>query len=433
MTQAEKRLEWLCSFTIIRYRFVHEILMMMNKHTDIMCPTMGVRVIGTGFDLAYNPNFFMQLQDPEAMYVFSHECFHLVLHHCTRRKFDDHVLGNIAQDLAVNELIEEQAGSCERPKVFIKNDKSKKLEEKLMGCFVEELEKEPMFKGILKKQSAEWYYDFLKERLPKMTIKIKVRGQGGGEGKDKEKGEGDGKGDKEKQKDKSQTGSGSQEITIEICDEHGGWDKTNEIADEIIRAKVEEMMRSNKWGDLSAGTVETIMAAQKPEINWRRYVRAWAGNLVWREREVTVKRPNRRTGFKHPGFKKIHVDRILLAIDTSGSIGSEELAQFLREMNRIQELTPIDVMQFDAAVTTQPRQYDKKREKFDFKGRGGTSFQPVMDTAQKFRYKGLIILTDGQAEAPIKPPSTRVLWALTNPAMNPPVDWGQRVWIKRHV
>ena len=427
MTQAEKRLEWLCSFTIIKYRFIHEILMLMSKHPDTKMPTMGVKVEGTGFDLAYNPDFFMQLTDPEAMFVFSHECFHLVMHHCTRRKFDNHVLGNIAQDLAVNELIEEQPGSCEKPKAFIKNEKSKKIEEKLFGCFVEDLEKDPLFNGILRKQAAEWYYDFLNTRLPKMTIKIKRKGQGDGKG---EKDKGSGKGDQDK--DKSQTGSGSQEITIEVCDEHGGWDKNNEIADEIIRAKVEEMMRGNKWGDLSAGTIETIMAAQKSEVNWRRFIRAWAGNMVWREREVTVKRPNRRTGFKHPGFKKTHIDKILLAIDTSGSIGSEDLAQFLREMNRIQELTPVDVMQFDADKTTEPKAYDKKRDKFDFKGRGGSNFQPVMDTAKNHRYKGLVILTDGQADAPTKPPATKVLWALTKPGMNPPVTWGQKVWLKRH-
>jgi predicted metal-dependent peptidase len=125
------------------------------------------------------------------------------------------------------------------------------------------------------------------------------------------------------------------------------------------------------------------------------------------------------------------VDRILVAVDTSGSIDSDDLSQFLRELNRLQEVTPMDVMEFDAEATSLPRKYDKKRNKFDFKGRGGTSFQPCVDMAQKRKYKGLIILTDGQAPAPTKPPMTRVLWALTKPGYEAPVKWGQSVCIKK--
>jgi hypothetical protein len=193
MTQADKRFEWLCSFAIVRHRFVHEILMMMEKIPDLNVPTMGVRVIGTGFELRYNPNFYMQLNDAEAMYVFSHEVFHLVLHHCTRRNFDERQLGNIAHDLAVNELIEEEKGSCEKPRTLIENDKTKKVEEKLMGCFVEDFEKDPRFKGILRKQSAEWYYDFLKQRIPQ--VKITIQSNGGGNGKPQDGDGQDGKGD----------------------------------------------------------------------------------------------------------------------------------------------------------------------------------------------------------------------------------------------
>ena len=87
MNNCNKRFEWLTSLSIVHYRFIHEILMLMSKIPEKRMPTMGVRVLGAGFELRYNPNFFMSLTDEEAMFVFHHECLHLALHHCTRRGF----------------------------------------------------------------------------------------------------------------------------------------------------------------------------------------------------------------------------------------------------------------------------------------------------------------------------------------------------------
>lgn len=386
--RSQKRMEWLIGFMIVRYRFVHHILSMMNKICLPGMGTMGVNVPGGGkFNLFYDPEFVDKLKDEYLTYVFYHEIMHTVLHHCTRRQFDNKDIGNMAHDLAVNELIPVNASSCEPPR----DEKGK-----LIGCHVCELKKMPKYKDIKEMQTAEWYYDYLMQ---------KAKQQGGG-------GEGEG-----------QSGNG--------LDRHDGW-KEDEVSDERIKAKIAEIDASDQWGDVSAGAKEMVRAAQTKRINWRNRIRTFIGNMLWKYRQLTRKRPNRRTGYLFCGSKRVHVDRYLVATDTSGSVYTDLLAQFLDVINSLLEFCPIDLMQFDADKTSGPEPFNRKRVDYEFTGRGGTNFQPVIDAADKGHYRGLVILTDGCADVCTKPKTAHVLWVLPK-GCNPPVPWGERVYMERHV
>ena len=414
ISDAEKRFDWLVTFLICRFGFVHQILMMMDKFSDPRVGTAGVRVLDSGrFEMRYSPAFFYELQQPEAVYVFYHEVLHLALHHCTTRKLDDHNRANVACDLAVNELIEEIAGTCERPK---------NKDGKVIGWHVDEMLKKEDFKDIERRQSAEWYYDYLEKKEKEGKIKRIPQGSGPGSS-----GEGDG----DPQPDEGSGEGKGLDIPGSKMDSHGEW-KENEIADEAVKEKIKEIYNSKSWGTMSDGTKELIMAAQNRKINWRNKIRVFFGNLAWRDKEQTRKRPNRRTGFIHPGSKRLHIDRYLVAVDTSGSIDSNLLKEFLGVINGMIDFMPIDLMQFDWDKQTSPMPYDRHRQTFEFKGRGGTCFQPVMDTVSKYRYKGVLILTDGEAAAPTPPVNNaRVLWVMPE-GCNPPVDWGERIHMTRH-
>jgi len=386
-TQARKRFEWLVSFLIVRFRFVHQVLGMMTKDPDSKIETMGVRVSEAGkFILRYSPAFVESLSDAEAVYVFYHEICHLVLHHCTTRRMSDHRLWNVATDLAVNELIPITAGSCEPPRQG----------GKLMGCFVSEMKKLPDFSDIQEKQTAEWYFDYLRK---------KQKEQGKGDGNDTIEGAGEG------------------------FDDHGDW-REHEVADEKVRQKIKEIALNEMWGSMSQSNIEIILAAQTRKINWRNKIRTGFGNHSWKDRVNTRKRPNRRTGYIHPGTRKSYVDRWLVAADTSGSIDSDMLKDWLGVLNGLAEDFPIDFMQFDCEKTEEPHPYDRKRTKLEFKGRGGTSFQPVIDIVNKGRYRGVMLLTDGCAEAPTKPRMAKVIWVMPE-GHKAPVEWGDKVYLTR--
>ena len=382
---AEKRMSWAMGFMVVRYHFVYQILGIMNKHSSLTTETMGVWVGSGGtFELRYNPLFVNELSDPALTYVFYHEVLHLALHHCTHRNFDNKEIANIAHDLAANELIPITPGSCEPP---LRPDGS------LMGCHVSEMKKVKEFSDILEKQTSEWYYDYL----------MKKAKAGGGKGKGKQSGKG--------------------------IDDHDGWG-ANEVADEKIRAKIDEIAKGNLWGDVGGAERELILAAQQKKINWRNILRQFYGQYMSPDRESTRKRPNRRTDYVHPGERRLMVDRHLVAVDTSGSIDSDLLAEFLATINQMTDYVPIDLMQCDCGVTDTPRPFDRRKCQFEFKGRGGTNFDPIMRVANDRRYKSVVILTDGGAGECLKP-NAQVVWVL--PAGNePPVPWGKRIHMSRH-
>lgn len=383
-----KRFEWLLSFLIIRYKFVHTILGMMTKSPSYSIPTMGVRVTDQGkFELSYNPEFTASLEDAELTYVFYHEVMHLALHHCTSRRLVELknspmlYLANIAYDLAVNELIPIENENCRPPRDEQGN---------LLGQFVSEYKKKKEFADIEERQTAEWYFDYLKSKM-----------------------------------------SENKSNDSNSFDDHSEW-KECEIADERVRAKIKEIEQNDLWGSMSQTERELILAAQIKKINWRNKIRTFFGNLAWRYKAPTRKRPNRRFGYIFPGTRKLFVDRWLIAADTSGSVDNELLAEWLGVVNQLAEELPIDFMQFDCDKTEDPWSYDRRFLKLEFKGRGGTNFQPVIDIVNKKRYKAVMILTDGEAPAPSKPKIAKVLWVLPS-GKNPPVDWGDRVHLVKNV
>jgi predicted metal-dependent peptidase len=275
-----------------------------------------------------------------------------------------------------------------------------------------------MFSDIEKKQTAEWYYDYFKAKQKKYGLTVEIKDNKDGTCTFTVK---DGKGNvKENFKAR--------------MDHHENW-KEDETADERIRAKVQEIDRrdlwNKAWGSETTGMVETIRAAQKRKINWKNHIRRFFGNIAWRDKEATRKKPNRRTGFVHPGSKRMMVDRHLLGVDTSGSVDSKLLADFLAVMNQILDYCPIDVMEFDSEKQSGPFPFDRRKTEFGFTGRGGTNFQPVIDMDNERKYRSIIFLTDGEAAAPTPPKTAKVLWVLPE-GHEPPVEWGNRVHMTRH-
>jgi predicted metal-dependent peptidase len=390
----EDRWKWLVTFMVLEDTFVHEILMMMEKRQTKAVGTMGVTIKDAKLILFYNLDFVNTLTDPELRFVLTHEIYHVVLHHCCVRlpeRKEDRKLYNIAADLAINCLISDD------PCRHMPKEKDGDRKGKNVGLRPTQ---EPY--NFPDKQSMEQYVLLLHE----------MKDQG------KDIGDGEGNGD-------GQDGSGS-------LDNHDGWsDADAEIVKQEIRNKIEELSkRQNGWGNIPGDVQQIIQAAQKSSVRWWKYLRHYLGNLVTSKVESTFKKPHRRYGYPYCGTKRLHTDRKLVAIDTSGSISTDDLSHFLAEVNKLAELQPVDLVMFDHAVQGKIMPFDRKRVSFDFKGRGGTAFTPVIELADQRRYQSLIILTDGCAEAPPKPHHVKdVLWVLTEEEYKPPVDWGQRVHI----
>ena len=383
--------EWLIPFMIIRFNFVHHVLGVMDKVASTSVSTMGVRVLPDGrIQLHYNPVWVESLTDAQLTYVMYHEVGHIILHHCTLRRFPDSELGSIATDLAVNEIVPIIEGSCEPPK-----DKDGNL----TGCFVSEFKKNPLYKDMEENQCAEYYFDYLRKR-----------GVGG---------EGKGKG----------------EMKVTISGDHDGWDE-NELADMKVSAKIAEIDQCDLWGDVAGVSRELIKAAQTRRINWIQILKVWFGNQITSRHTSTRKRPHKKYGYACPGYKKARVDKWMIGFDTSGSTWDAGLlGQFLDTLTQIhKDGFPLDYMQFDAEVQDGPHPWDRAGISLEFKGNGGTDFQPVIDLVDKQGYKGLVLLTDGEASAPTQPKQAKVVWCMPVGKKRPEgVTWGDVVHIQPYV
>ena len=142
-----------------------------------------------------------------------------------------------------------------------------------------------------------------------------------------------------------------------------------------------------------------------------------------REKKYTRTKPNRRYGFLQMGcIDKPHLSKLLIFVDSSGSVDNVMLKNFLETIKYIfmREKFIIDLFLFDINLKAETPQRLKKSDlqNFTVVGRGGTSFKCIFDylKSNQKKYDGVIIFTDGYAsEVKLNfKLQTRVGWVLYN-------------------
>lgn len=188
----------------------------------------------------------------------------------------------------------------------------------------------------------------------------------------------------------------------------------NDAMDEIIKTIIEKALASEKYrGSVPRDFIEYLQASLAVKIDYRRSLSMFRHSILSNKRKLTRLKPSRRYGFKYMGSKYDFTTRLLVAVDTSGSVSNTELERFFSIINRFFKygIESIEVIQFDAEISSEPMVLKKARKTIKILGRGGTDFQPVIDYYEKYRvYDGLIIFTDGEAPLPIVKNSRPKLW-----------------------
>ena len=187
------------------------------------------------------------------------------------------------------------------------------------------------------------------------------------------------------------------------------WEE-DELACEMINGIIE---KTKNWGSLAGNFAEMIQASTKAKINWRNAFAGFRASVLSSKRKLTRMRPNRRTGFDQMGSIRRFNTKILVAVDTSGSISSENLEYFYGVINSAFRygIEDIDVIEFDCGITS-VKSLKKKMKDVKALGRGGTSFDEPVMYAHLNGYDGLVMLTDGYAPEPVIPDGFRckIIW-----------------------
>ena len=202
---------------------------------------------------------------------------------------------------------------------------------------------------------------------------------------------------------------------------HKTWEEVENIPEaekKLIQKQIEHQLKENAEltekrqgnipGELS-DLIKRLRHIEPPKFNWKAYLRRFVGNssIVY-TRKLRRKYNKRYT--ENPGLKIKFKNHILVGVDTSGSVCNEELKEFFAELCHMHKTGhKITVAQCDTQLN-KVEDFNPKKD-WEIHGRGGTSFQPVIDhyNEQKGKYTALIYLTDGEAYTPENCPNNS-LW-----------------------
>ncbi|WP_154222907.1 vWA domain-containing protein [Marinicella rhabdoformis] len=181
----------------------------------------------------------------------------------------------------------------------------------------------------------------------------------------------------------------------------------------LRKAQAAHQVTCRDPGMIPAGLMLEIDKMMNPEIDWR-----W---LLW---HFVVRTPNDYEGydrrFVHSG---LYLDnlmsnqlKVLVAIDTSGSIDKHELTQFMSELLAINAAYPFIELELYYVDATIYGPYSVNSDSVSHlpQGGGGTDFsvffERVIDAKQPHETDVIVYFTDGFGQFPDQKPETETLW-----------------------
>lgn len=193
------------------------------------------------------------------------------------------------------------------------------------------------------------------------------------------------------------------------------WDEDEEMTDKVNQ-QILKAQKTNQWGSVSGQFQETITASMKIPMDYRRILSQFRASIISQRRKLTRMKPNRRYGFEFMGSQFEPKTHLLVAVDVSGSIGSDDLEHFFSIINRFftYGVEAINVIAFDTEIK-QEFELKKAAKNICITGRGGTDFQCAVDYYEAHpEFQGMIIFTDGYADVPKITKEKQILWILTS-------------------
>lgn len=337
-----------------------------KKYTDTI-PTAGVSKHGIGMQLTINTEFYNNLSEDHRYGLIKHELLHIAFGHLIMRDlYSNHKLFNIAADLEINQYILE----------------SKLPEGGLLLSSFPEL-------NLPVRAGTKVYYDLLQQAKDDGTC--------------------------------PSLDNLMNEMNGDSPYCHSTWDDFDDLSEadkKLVQKQIEHQLKESaeqtvkKQGTIPgelADLIRRLMHIEPPKFDWKAYLRRFIGNssIVYTKK---LRRKYNKRYSANPGLKIKFKNHICVGVDTSGSVNNDELREFFSELTHMHKTGhKITVVQCDTKINS-IKEFNPKRD-WEIHGRGGTSFQPVIDhyNEKKGHYTALIYLTDGEAYTPDDCPNN-TLW-----------------------
>jgi predicted metal-dependent peptidase len=357
----------------------------LNKEISDAVGTACVAKDGINTKLVISPKFWETISDPCKVAVLKHELLHIAFKHL--QMFDDYPekeLLNVAADLEINQYIEDS----------YKDETWEGLE----------IDKAPW--AALKlpiKAGTRKYYELIKQEKDQnpdgdVAKFIQAMKDANGDGESR----------------KITLGDGTE---VDVKASHEFWkqfENMDEAEKKLMEKQIEHQLkdtadqvqkqRGHIPGELKE-LIDGLYVSEEAVIDWRAYLRRFNGMASKVFTKKTRRKPNKRF-YGNPALKIKQKKNTLVAIDTSGSVRPEDLKEFLSEIHHIWKTgTQITVVECDASIGRVYEYTGKSEEALHVSGRGGTSYEPVMEYLKhhKDKYQNLIYLTDGECDVDTQP------------------------------
>lgn len=382
---------------MVREPFYGLFIAQINRKFSEQIPTAGVVFIRNtlSYELWINEKFWNSLPDDQQIGVLMHEAGHIMYSHLTMyNDLEIHELANIAMDAEINDDIPREC-----------------------------LPEKAVFYDKIKAQ----YADFESGNGTRYTYDFLLR-HGDGDGSGGAGGTADGSG-RSSGDPGTDDGPGCSNGGIgQVIDDHSqfgnGTEGLTEAERKMAESQCDGMLKTAFEGCKGCGKIPYKLKQRIDGLNtirpalysWKKHFRKLVGQSDIMIRKGTRKRQSTRFP-DASGVKYIHKGKLLVQIDTSGSMSEKEIIEAFSELKHIYEAgVAIDVTTFDTDVYP-PKPFKGKYTKdlLETNGRGGTSFDTAIQYFNSHRdYDWLVMITDGYDSCSIMPRHKRCIWLITD-------------------
>jgi len=339
-----------------------------------------------GLDVIYDRAFVDRLNDKQLAFLILHENMHKAYRHLIvwQKLYKENAhLANVACDYVINLQINDYDSHGQFTEMPTDEEGN------IMGCIDEK------YRGM---DAAQVYADLVQKYGKDYGKGVKILVAGNGHSSD------DG-GDGGEQND-----DGVEKLP-QGFDEHD-WEGAQESTQEEQDAHAREIESALRQGSILVGKMggnveRSISEMLVPKIDWKEALRDFVKSVTQGKDKTSWRRLHKRyiaSDLIMPSSYSENVGGIIIGIDTSGSIGTEELTQFLSEVKSIcEEVNPeqIDILYWDTAVASRETYNNSQLsglvESTKPAGGGGTNPVCVPKYIAKNNMKAecLLFLTDG--------------------------------------
>jgi predicted metal-dependent peptidase len=355
--------------------------------------------------------------------ALKHQILHIVFKHFLKTKeFGNKTIFDIAADLTVNQYIHSSQLNFDAIRI----------------------ESFPDF-NLERNQSVDYYYNRLKEELDKINPNVN----------DENSVIDAAEKDSTNQNDKEIELNEAQEKLLNLISDqkntwlkqHHFWNDLKKLShtdSQMIENGVNELVvnslqrvKDKNFANLPAAIKDYINFLEqslKPSVNWKKALSLFCSSSRTTYIKNTISKPSKRYG-SSPGIKIQRKHKLLVVIDSSGSVIEEEINEFFNEIHLIwKQGADILVIECDSEIHNQYI-YQGHFPSYII-GKGGTDFNPPIKFANDIHKPDAIIyFTDGNAEAPKIKSRKPILWLISSRGIDEK-DWtflpGRKVKIKNN-